>query len=969
MIKNLYYLTSTVLLMLVLSASSFAQRLKFHRISAEIEPLKLESLFNDGFEVDHFSYEQKKYFAAEVSDEDIAIFKKHNVKFKYEIEDLEKNLAKYNQEIDKKALKNAKTAVTTPANFSLGSYAGFYTFAELQTILDQMRTLYPNLISAKSSIGTSIEGRPILMVKISDNPDVDEAEPEMFFNAVHHAREPMSMSQLIFFMWHILENYNTDKDIKTLVNSTELFIVPCVNPDGYVYNQTTNPGGGGMWRKNRRNNGNGTYGVDINRNYGFMWGFNNTGSSPTTSSDTYRGTAAFSEPETQVIRDFCNSHNFTLSMDFHSYGNYCIYPFGYTTTNPNPELALFQQMGTFLVAENGFVAGNATQTVAYTANGAGDDWKYGEQTTKNKIYSFTPEVGASTDGFWPASSRIIPLCNATIEMNKKAFRMSTYFGKATPTNNNSTVATTSGTVNYTFQNFSVKPTSYTVSVSPVSSFITSVGSPKTYTNYTLLQNQADNFAYTIDPLTPLGTQLKFALTVNNGLWAQSDTITITYDCLGPNSLATSGVGVSGATLSWGAVAGASNYYVSFKENSSSTWGADILVTGATTYALTGLNPATTYNWRVRTENCTNWSSTLNFQTQPLCGNPTSLSTSSLTSTSVTLNWGAVSGVSNYTVEYKAASSSTWIVAASAITSTSQNLTGLVATTLYDWRVRANCPAGNSAYISAQFTTPSAVTYCASKGNSTSFMWIDYVNMGTINRTSGSDAGYFNGTSISTNAVRGTSRTIVLSCGFSGTVYRMYWRVFIDYNRNGVFTDAGEQVTSFNVTTSGNTSRTFTIPSTAALGTTRMRVVAKYSAYATSCETFTYGEVEDYTINITASTANARTISAAEPTFEPTATDVFDTKEQESQMVVAPSEADIQVFPNPVTDRVTVRLSDTDFSIKKIKLFNSRGKEIFIREISSQKGEISFDMLNQLPGAYYLYVSDGIKPKTIKIIKD
>jgi murein tripeptide amidase MpaA len=94
----------------------------------------------------------------------------------------------------------------------------------------------------------------------------------MFFNAVHHAREPMSMSQLIFFMWHILENYNTDKDIKTLVNSTELYVVPCVNPDGYVYNQGTNPSGGGMWRKNRRNNGNGTFGVDPNRNYAYKWG-------------------------------------------------------------------------------------------------------------------------------------------------------------------------------------------------------------------------------------------------------------------------------------------------------------------------------------------------------------------------------------------------------------------------------------------------------------------------------------------------------------------------------------------------------------------------------------------------------------------------------------------------------------------------------------------------------------------------
>ncbi|MEY4541213.1 MAG: hypothetical protein RLZZ306_2970, partial [Bacteroidota bacterium] len=306
--KMKFYFPAIVIIFFVLitTTSTYAQRMKYHRISAEITPEKLEILFNNGLEVDHFGFENKKNFTSELSDDDLLLLKKNNIKFKYLVEDLEKNLEKFNKEVDKNApkigSKNAKVAVTTPTNFALGTYGGYFTFAQLQTILDQMRTLYPNLISAKSSIGTSIEGRPVFMIKISDNPDVDEAEPEMFFNAVHHAREPMSMSQLIFFMWHILENYNTDKDIKTLVNSTELYIVPCVNPDGYVYNQGTNPSGGGMWRKNRRNNGNGTFGVDPNRNYAFQWGINNTGSSPTSSSDTYRGTAPFSEPETQIIR-------------------------------------------------------------------------------------------------------------------------------------------------------------------------------------------------------------------------------------------------------------------------------------------------------------------------------------------------------------------------------------------------------------------------------------------------------------------------------------------------------------------------------------------------------------------------------------------------------------------------------------------------------------------------------------------
>lgn len=187
------------------------------------------------------------------------MLKSKKVKIKYIIKDLEKNIHQHNAKIDKTAASAPKTRtviVPTPTNFGIGGNYGastavakHFTFQDLQNELNDMRALYPNLISAKTSIGTSSEGRSIFMVRISDNPDVDENEPEVLMDAIHHAREPMSMTQLIFFMWHLLENYNTDKEIKQLVNSSELYIVPCVNPDGYVYNQTTNASGGGLWRK------------------------------------------------------------------------------------------------------------------------------------------------------------------------------------------------------------------------------------------------------------------------------------------------------------------------------------------------------------------------------------------------------------------------------------------------------------------------------------------------------------------------------------------------------------------------------------------------------------------------------------------------------------------------------------------------------------------------------------------------
>src|SRR5258705_319958 len=126
-------------------------------------------------------------------------------------------------------------------------------------------------------------------------------EVHVIVDALHHAREPESMQATIWTMLALLERYGTDPLSTYLVNEREIWFVPCVNPDGYVYNESTNPGGGGLWRKNRRANAGGTTGVDLNRNYAFQWGFDNSGSSPTPTDETYRGTAAASEPEVGAL--------------------------------------------------------------------------------------------------------------------------------------------------------------------------------------------------------------------------------------------------------------------------------------------------------------------------------------------------------------------------------------------------------------------------------------------------------------------------------------------------------------------------------------------------------------------------------------------------------------------------------------------------------------------------------------------
>jgi hypothetical protein len=277
--------------------------------------------------------------------------------------------------------------------------------------LDEMRTNYPNLITTRQLIGVSHQGREIWLVKISDNADQNEDEPEMLYTALTHAREPEGMEVLLYYMFHLLENYGTDPEATYLVNERELYFVPVVNPDGYVRNQTTKPNGGGMWRKNRRDNGDGSFGVDLNRNYGYRWGFDNVGSSPTPSSDTYRGPAPFSEPETSAIRTFHQGRTIWNGFHYHAYGNYLIHPFAYAAGAfpPAPDHALYTRYGAALSAMNGYLVGNFAQTLGYLANGEVIDWSYGEQVEKNKVFAILPEVGGPGDGFWPPPSRIIPI--------------------------------------------------------------------------------------------------------------------------------------------------------------------------------------------------------------------------------------------------------------------------------------------------------------------------------------------------------------------------------------------------------------------------------------------------------------------------------------------------------------------------------------------------------------------------------
>lgn len=290
---------------------------------------------------------------------------------------------------------------------------GFLSLAQIEQEMIFLQIMYPDIVGNRVSIGQTLEGRNIWALKVSDNPAIDEDEPEILFTGCIHAREGITPLVLLNFIEHLGDNYGIDPEITDLVDNREIWIVLVVNPDGYAYNDSETPGGGGMWRKNRRDNGDGSFGVDLNRNFGHMWGYDDIGSSPVPEDATYRGTGPFSEAETQALRDFTIAHNFVITLYFHSYSNIILFPWSYDVDLYTPDHHYFMAMGNAIGDMNGYDPGPGW--FLYPTNGDSDDWNYGEQTLKDKCYGMTVEIGNYLDNFWPATSRINQLIQENLE--------------------------------------------------------------------------------------------------------------------------------------------------------------------------------------------------------------------------------------------------------------------------------------------------------------------------------------------------------------------------------------------------------------------------------------------------------------------------------------------------------------------------------------------------------------------------
>ncbi|MFT6246534.1 MAG: hypothetical protein ACJA0U_002047 [Salibacteraceae bacterium] len=425
-----------------------------------------------------------------------------------------------------------------PSNFNLNpnsspnTFGGCLTYTQVLQELDDMRAQYPNLISLKLNASptnqTTLEGRTVYYLRISDNPDVDEpSEPETLYQSLIHAREAGSIMQLLYYMWYILENYDTDDAIKALVNNQALYFIPVFNPDGFVYNEMQSPNGGGMQRKNRNDTGNGCstflHGIDLNRNSAYYWG--NGGASTNPCSDTYLGTAPFSENETQIMRDFFLQHDFKLSMNHHSYKNAFLH--GYAGTNSaNPRPDEYSKYSHDMSYYNRYAYGPST-SISSLNSGNMNDWMLGGPagTSSNgtptgtgsgkNTLAWTPENGTSSEGgFWPAPSNFVGIAKRAMRANFLAAYFSGKYARLHDLNQ-SEITSLNGDLSFGIENLGQTASDFTVSVTPVSANILSTGSPNTQTGMSILDQNNVTISYDLDPTIQANDTIEFQVTLTN----------------------------------------------------------------------------------------------------------------------------------------------------------------------------------------------------------------------------------------------------------------------------------------------------------------------------------------------------------------------------------------------------------------------------------------------------------------------
>jgi bacillolysin len=379
------------------------------------------------------------------------------------------------------------------------------------------------------------------------------------------------------------------------------------------------------------------------------------------------------------------------------------------------------------------------------------------------------------------------------------------------------------------------------------------------------------------------------------------------------------------SFDWSPVTGATSYVFELKQSWDS-WAYPEWIDTMTvdSYSLVNIMQSISIDWRVKAI-CSNGESAYEYYSNytvpcPQPGNPT---TTNIGMTSATINWkppvGYRTHISDFVLAYRKSGASTW-TSLGHTSDSSKVISGLLANTTYEWRVTMTCPYFYSSQLTSSFTTLG----CNSAGVNSS-EWISTFKVGSINNNSGAEAGGYINTNTSTNLARNSNNSARIRVGNSGQFISKNYKIYIDYNNNNIFEETEIVHGPASINNTGNINFTLSIPSTAALGSHKMRVImARTGTSITGCINGHNGETEDYLVNITGS----------------------GNKSTGMEEIAQAEQEKLTIYPNPVTDILSVQVS----SASEVKIYDMVGKLVYHQQASENKMQIN---VSQWPSAQYV----------------
>ncbi|XP_049875752.1 carboxypeptidase B-like [Pectinophora gossypiella] len=328
------------------------------------------------------------------------IMKRENITYHVVIDDLQKRIDEENPPLDQNELE------LQDRRGHRMTWKQYHRLADIHGFMDYLAKTYPSIVSVQS-IGKSFEGRDLKMLRISNGKAGNKA---VFIDGGIHAREWISPATVTYFINQFAENFDVEsEDIKNI----DWYFVPVLNPDGYEYTHMADR----LWRKNRKPGvvGRACYGTDLNRNFGYRWGGKGASNNPC--SEIYRGSRAFSEPETKAVSNFIKNiaSNFTAYLTYHSYGQYLLYPWGYDNVVP-PDYEQLNLVGNNIAQAIQQTGGSqysvgSSSGLLYPAAGGSDDWAKAQGIK----YTYTIELSDTGKyGFILPTSYIEPVARENL---------------------------------------------------------------------------------------------------------------------------------------------------------------------------------------------------------------------------------------------------------------------------------------------------------------------------------------------------------------------------------------------------------------------------------------------------------------------------------------------------------------------------------------------------------------------------